>query len=63
MFIMSFVSQQTFYINKVLWYNSLQSAADISGWAVLTHHKHTQVDAIKDRQQYKVTVGEQRIAS
>jgi len=31
MFIMSFVSQQTFYINKVLWYNSLQSAADISG--------------------------------
>jgi len=30
---------------------------------VLTHHKHTQVDAIKDRQQYKVTVGEQRIAS
>jgi len=62
MFILSFVSLQTSYTIVVLWYNSQQSAADISGWAVLTHRKHTQIDAIKDRQQYKVTVGEQRLA-
>jgi len=30
---------------------------------VLTHRKHTQIDAIDDRQQYKVPVGEQRLAS